>query len=381
MAKFSIPITRVELGTEELELVRETLLSGWIAQGPRVEEFENKFARAVGAGHGVAVSSCTAGLFLSLHLLGVGPGDEVIVPSYSFIATANAVVHCGATPVFVDIDPSTYNIDPEAIRGALSKKTAAIVPVHQVGQAADLDQIYEIAARKGIPVVEDAACAIGTRYKGKPVGAGAKFACFSFHPRKILSTGEGGMITTSDAETAEKLKMLRHQGMSVSDLARHKSRKIIFEQYPVVGYNFRMTDIQAALGIAQLGRLEGLLAARSALAERYTRAFGAVPYLITPYVPDYSGHSFQSYVLRLEPGCPVSRDKLMQELLDRGIATRRGIMCAHQEPCYANLGRRTDLRHSEKAVRDTLVIPLYPGMTGTEQDYVIDNIIELAGGN
>jgi len=372
-----IPITRVCLGEEELELVRQTLLSGWIAQGPRVEEFEEKFARTVGADYAVAVSSCTAGLFLSLHLLGLRSGDEVIVPSFSFIATANAVVHCGATPVFVDIDPSTYNIDPEAVESAITSRTRAIMPVHQVGQAADLDAIYSIAEKHGIPVVEDAACAIGTRYKDRPVGSEAEFACFSLHPRKIITTGEGGMVTTSSREIAGKLKVLRHQGMSISDLARHKSKKVIFEEYPVVGYNFRMTDIQAAVGVAQLGRLEGMLKDRARLACGYSSAFSENPHLVPPYVPEYSGHTFQSYILRLKESSPIGRDRLMQELLERGIATRRGVMCAHLEPCYRNLGRKTDLTHSEAAAKETMVIPLYPGMTEEEQNKVTSNILEL----
>ena len=377
MSGSKIPITRVVLGQEELELVRETLLSGWITQGPRVEEFEGKFARLVGARHAVAVSSCTAGLFLSLQALGVRPGDEVIVPSYSFIATANSAAHCGATPVFADIDPGTYNIDHAAIKSAITARTKAIIAVHQVGQAADLDSIYEIADKHGIPVVEDAACALGTRYKGHLVGSKAHFACFSFHPRKVITTGEGGMVTTDNAETAARLKMLRHQGMSVSDLTRHTSRRVIFEEYPLIGYNFRMTDIQAALGIAQLDRLDGLLRERRDLAGRYSSAFTGNPALIPPFVPEYSGHSFQSYMLRLGPSSPVGRDKLMQKLLDRGIATRRGIMCAHLEPCYAALGCKSDLRHSEAALRETLIIPLYPGMTEEEQNMIISSILEL----
>ena len=381
MADKSIPITRVDLDDKEIALVRQTILSGWVAQGPRVREFERKFADCVGAEHAVAVSSCTTGLFLCLHLLGIGPGDEVIVPSYSFIATANAVVHCGATPVFVDIDPATYNIDPEKVSEAVGPGTTAIVPVHQVGQAADLDRIYEIARARKIPVIEDAACAIGTTYRGKPVGGDCRFAAFSFHPRKLITTGEGGMITTADADIASRLRVLRQQGMSVSDLDRHRSDRVIFEQYPVVGYNFRMTDLQAALGVAQLDKLAGLLAERRRLAQRYTQVFQGSPNLMTPFVPEYSGHNFQSYLLRLAPSCPVGRNELMQKLLDRGIATRRGVMCAHLEPCYRNLGRKTDLKNSEAAAADTLVIPLFPGLSRDDQDRVSESILELTSRN
>ncbi|HUU28409.1 MAG TPA: DegT/DnrJ/EryC1/StrS family aminotransferase [archaeon] len=372
-----IPITRVNLGEKEYKLVRETLLSGWVTQGPRVEEFERKFAGTIGAKYCVAVSSCTAGLFLSLHALGIGPGNEVIVPSFSFIATANSAVHCGATPVFVDIDPATYNIGPAAIESAITGRTAAIIAVHQVGQAADLDRIYEIAVRHGIPVVEDAACAIGTRYKGRPVGSEAEFACFSFHPRKIITTGEGGMVATRSEKTAEKLKMLRNQGVSVSGLERHRSDRVVFEHYPVVGYNFRMTDIQAAVGIAQLDSLGSLLKERSELACRYSLAFSNHPVLQPPFVPEYSAHTFQTYLLRLKANCPLSRDELMQRLLDRGISTRRGVMCAHLEPCYAEIGRKTNLRHSEAAAEQTVALPLYPGMTEGEQNTVISSVLEL----
>lgn len=372
-----IPITRVSLGETEKKFVLETLESGWVAQGPRVAQFEERFALSAGAKHAVAVSSCTAGLFLCLHCLGIGPGDEVIVPSFSFIATANAVVHCGAEPVFVDIDPATYNIDPAAVQSALTEKTAAVIAVHQVGQAADLDRIYVIAGSAGVPVIEDAACAVGTRYKGRPVGAGSEFVCFSFHPRKLITTGEGGMVATSNEQVANRLKILRHQGMSVSDLERHASKRVIFESYPVVGYNFRMTDIQAAVGLAQLDRLADFLQERKELADRYTQAFAECPALAPPFIPEYSGHTFQSYILGLTPSCTIGRDELMQALLDRSIATRRSIMCSHMEPCYTELGRKMDLRHSEQAVKNTLIIPLFPGMTENEQDRVISSILEL----
>ena len=381
MSSIKIPITKVTCAEEECSIVRETILSGWVAQGPRVQEFEAKFAGMIGAKYAVAVSSCTSGLFLCLHSLGVGPGDEVIVPSFSFIATANSVVHCGATPVFVDIDPTTYNIDPVAVEKAVTDKTAAIIPVHQVGQAADLDRIYKVATARRIPVVEDAACAIGTKYKNRMVGADSRYACFSFHPRKLITTGEGGMVVTDSEKTAKKLKILRHQGMSVSDLERHKSQQVILESYPIVGYNFRMTDIQAAIGIAQLDRLEEMIGKRRELAERYNRAFAGNPHLDPPFVPDYSAHTFQSYILRLKPSSPVSRDELMQKLLDRGIATRRGIMCSHLEPCYLELGRKMELKHSEEAASQTIVIPLYSGMTDDQQDTVISNILELVGPN
>lgn len=380
MENRKIPITRIFTGDEELAEIKEAVFSGWVAQGPKVLEFERRFAATVDAKHAVAVSSCTAGLFLSLHLAGVGPGDEVIVPSFSFIATANSVVHCGAVPVFADIDPRTYTIDPNALEPLLSSRTKAIMPVHQVGQAADLDAIYAFATRHGLRVVEDAACAIGSTYKGRPIGSNDGIAVFSFHPRKMITTGEGGMITTSCAESANRLRILRHQGMDISDLERHSSDRVLFEQYPVVGYNFRMTDLQAALGLAQLGRLPFFLEQRKKLALRYDQAFREHPRLETPFVPEYSGHSYQSYILRVMPDAPLDRDKLMQYLLDRGIATRRGIMCAHLEPCYAVAAKHAGLTNSEHATRETLIIPLFPGMSEFDQEYVIDSILELEGG-
>lgn len=371
-----IPVAKIFLDDQEKHLISEVIDSGWITQGPMVEKFEREFARRVEADYAVAVSNCTTGLFLSLHCAGIGRGDEVIVPSFSFIASANAIVHIGASPVFVDIDPDTYNVDLEAVEKAIGPRVKAIMPVHQVGQAADLDRIYSLADKHGLAVIEDAACAIGSQYKNRPVGSRAKYACFSFHPRKVITTGEGGMITTNDLGIATKLRLLRHQGMAVSDLARHKSDKVIFESYPVIGYNFRLTDVQAAIGLVQLTKLPSFLEKRARLAKLYNELFSSNEYLQCPYVPDYSRHNFQSYILRFKPECPISCNALMQELLEKGIATRRGVMCSHLELAYADIGRRMPLDKSECAVEETMIIPLYPGLTDSELQHVVDSIMQ-----
>jgi dTDP-4-amino-4,6-dideoxygalactose transaminase len=383
MSKPSIPITKPFLGEEEAAAAREAILSGWVTQGPQVARFEEEFARAVGAPHACAVSSCTTGLHLALHALGVGPGDEVVTVSHSFIATANAVRYCGATPVFVDIDPRTYNLDPGLLDVAISPRTRAIMPVHQVGLPCDLEAVLRAADRHGLPVVEDAACAIGSELKtagrwervGKPHGT---VAVFSFHPRKVVTTGDGGMLTTRDPDLDHKFRLLRQHAMSIPDTARHGAKTVVFEDYPEVGFNYRMTDIQAAVGRAQLRRLPEFLDRRRELADRYSRALSGVPGLSAPHVPEYARPNFQSYAVRVLPGYPLGRDQLMQALLDRGVSTRRGVMNSHQEAAYAD-GGPYRLPHSEAARDGAVLLPLYHTMTEAEQDYVIDLLATFAG--
>jgi perosamine synthetase len=375
----TIPIGKPNLGEDEAAAARQAILSGWVTQGPQVKAFEEEFAVYVGAPHACAVSNCTTALHLALHVLGVGPGDEVITVSHSFIATANVVRYCGAVPVFVDIDPQTYNIDSDLIEAAITPRTTAIMPVHQMGMPCNLPAILRVAERHGLPVVEDAACATGSEIRigdrweriGRPHGT---VACFSFHPRKVITTGDGGMLTTRDPALDLQFRLLRQHGMSVSDTVRHQAQTVIFEEYPALGFNYRMTDIQAAVGRVQLGRLPEILDRRVALAERYTDALRAIPGLEPPVVSTQTRPNFQSYPVRVTDGYPMSRDELMQYLLDRRISTRRGIMNVHQEPAYADLRCAATLPNSEAARDEVLLLPLFDSMAEDDLVFVVDSL-------
>jgi dTDP-4-amino-4,6-dideoxygalactose transaminase len=367
-----IPFARPYLAGGEAEAVAEVIASGWLSQGPRVRAFEEAFARRVGAPDAVATTNCTSALALALHVSGVGPGDEVVVPSLSFIATANAVWQCGATPVFADIDPETYNLDPVAAELAITPRTRVIMPVHQVGLPADMDRFQAIGRRHGIAIVEDAACAIGASYRDRPIGSLGNLACFSLHPRKVITTGEGGMIAVHDPALAERLRRLRAHGMDLSDLARHGARDVVFEAYPERGFNVRMTDVQAAIGLCQLEALDEILTKRRTLAERYTAALDRIPCLEPPYDPPYATRTWQSYCVRVMPRAAVGRTELMRRLLADGIPTRRGVMAIHHERCYA--GHAGQLPHTDAAARDVLMLPLFPEMSAQQQDYVLDRL-------
>jgi perosamine synthetase len=364
-----IAFSRPYLGEEELQAVAAVLRSGWIVGGSRLAAFENRFAELCGAAEAVGVSSWTTGGFLVLHSLGVGQGDEVIVPSLTFIASVNVVRHAGATPVFADVDPATYNIDPADVARKITKRTRAILPVDQVGLPCDIDAINEIAARYGISVIDDAACAFGSRNRNRPVGSLAEVTIFSLHARKVVTTGEGGMIVTNDRALAERLRRLRHQGMSLSDFARHNASPTMFEEYPEIGYNFRITDIQAAIGLAQLDRLNDLLARRRAVAERYQRALARHPVLIPPYVPAGLSPNWQSYQIAIGPRSPLTRNEIMDRLHAIGIPTRRGVMASHLEPPYRAL--RAELPNTEQLAATTLQLPMHPALTLAQQDRVL----------
>ena len=378
VTKHSVPIAKPFIGVEEETTVLEALHSGWLSQGPRVAEFERQFAEFVGAKHAIAVSSCTAALHLAFIGAGMGAGDEVLCPSLSFIATANCIRYVGAIPVFVDIDPLTFNIDPNRIRAAITPRTRAILAVHQIGLPAAMNEINDIAARHNLLVIEDAACAIGSEYYGKRIGAPHSWmACFSFHPRKILTTGEGGMITTNDDKLAARLRPLRQHAMAVSDVARHNAKNVVIESYDEVGYNFRMTDLQAAIGLVQLGRVPGFIERRRAFACRYTEALLKLGWLVPPSEPEGYRHNFQSYMARLTRGAAISRDSLMQALLDRGISTRRGIMAAHREAPYRDARWDRVLRETNAATDECIILPLFHQMTDDEQAFVIESIREV----
>ena len=375
-----IPVAKPVLDEQEVEAVRRVILSGWVTQGPEVAAFEREFADFVGASHACAVSNCTTALHLALLAVGVEAGDEVITVSHSFIATANAIRYCNATPVFVDIEADGFNIDPELIEAAITPRTKAIICVHQLGMPCDLSRIVAIAEQHAIPVIEDAACATGSeilwkgRWEkiGKPHG---DIACFSFHPRKVVTTGDGGMLTTANPEYDRKFRLWRQHSMSVTDSVRHGSKQVIYESYPEVGFNYRMTDMQAAVGREQLKRLPDIVAKRRALAAGYTQALDKLDGMRAPFEPDWARSNWQSYCMTLPDH--LDQQEFMQGLLDQGISTRRGIMNSHLEPAYAaETSHRVsgDLQNSVNAQNRTVILPLFVQMTDAELGEVADAI-------
>jgi dTDP-4-amino-4,6-dideoxygalactose transaminase len=373
----SIPFSRPYFPGGEAEAVAEAIESRWVAQGPKVEAFEQAFAQRVGAPHGVATSNGTTALHLALLAVGIGPGDEVVVPSLSFIATANAVRHCGGEPAFADVDERTFNLDPAAAEAAITPRTKALMPVHQIGLAADMDEFAAVAERHGLALVEDAAPALGASYKGRQVGSLAAIACFSLHARKVITTGEGGMITTSDAGIAAHATKLRQHAMSLSALDRHRAGGVAVETYDEVGFNSRMSDVHAALGLAQLGALEDAVAMRRARAAHYSQALAGFEHLEPPFEPDDRVHSFQSYQVRVRPSSPLSRNDLMQKLDEDGVTTRRGVMAAHLELPYRDTAPQ--LPATEALAAQTLLLPLFPELEQSQQDYVLERLAAHLG--
>lgn len=371
-----IPVARPWLGEKEVQAARRPLRSGWITQGPEVAAFESEFAAVVGAPFACAVSSCTVALHLALRAAGVGPGDEVVTVSHSFIATANAVRYCGATPVFVDVQPDTYNMDPALVEGAIGPKIRAILCVHQMGMPCDLTALVAIARRHQLPLIEDAACAVGSEVSwegrweriGRPHG---DVACFSFHPRKLVTTGDGGMLTTAREDWDRSFRLWRQHSMDVPDTVRHQADRVTFESYQDLGYNYRLTDLQAAVGREQLKRLPKMVARRRALARRYRELLAAVPGLGLPEEPPWARSNWQSFCVRLPDHC--DQRAVMQALLDAGVSTRRGIMCVHREPAYPGQSWSSGpggLGESERAQDRCVLLPLFHDLTAEQQEQV-----------
>jgi dTDP-4-amino-4,6-dideoxygalactose transaminase len=372
-----IPIAKPYLNQEDAQAAYDVIMSGWITQGPRVQEFEEKFAAYTGAKHAVAVSNCTTGLHLAMIVAGIGSGDEVICPSMSYIATANSIMYMGAKPVFAEVHPETYNLDVADAEQRITSKTKAILLVHQIGMPADIDAFRALCDKHNLVLIEDAACAAGSSYKGKKIGSHSDLVCFSFHPRKVISTGDGGMVTTNNDAFAERMKLLRQHGMSVNAGARHGSTKIIFEDHLEVAYNYRMTDIQAAVGIRQLEKLDWIVEERRKIAQRYLTELADIACIRLP--EEESGYftNWQSFSIYLKPEAPLTRNELMQALLDKGIASRRGVMTSHRETAYKDYCRDLSLPRTEDACDRSIIIPLYVPMNDEDIATVIKGLREL----
>jgi perosamine synthetase len=381
-----IPITKPYFGAEERAAVLEPLDTGWVVQGPNVAEFERLFAEYAKVPYTLATTSCTTALHLALVALGVGPGDEVILPAFTFVATANVIEYQHARPVFADIDLRTFNIDVSQIESKITERTKVIMPVSLFGLGADMEPIIELARRHNLHVAEDAACAVGAWYNGHHAGTLADIGAVSFHPRKAITTGEGGMVLTNDGGLAEKIRSLRDHGATKSDLQRHKSKRgFLMPEYNVVGYNYRMTDLQGALGVAQMRKLRYILERRIALAQRYDEMLKDLAWLETPYTAEGYVHGYQSYVCLFVPEEPTMynveelherRNALMERLEDKGIATRQGTQAVHVLGYYRRKYglRPADFPNAYLADRLSLALPLYAQMTDAEQDWVCQSL-------
>lgn len=369
-----IEIAQPILGDEEWRALRGPIMRGWVTQGAEVRQFEDEFANYHQVSHGIAVTSCTTGLHLVLHALGIRPGDEVIIPSFTWVATANVVKYCGATPVLADIDPQTFNIDPYGLQNKLSSRTRAVIAVHLFGLCADIDKIREVVPGD-MMVIEDAACASGAKYKGRPAGGLGDAAVFSFHPRKIITTGEGGMITTNNDDLAEHLNILRNHGASISEEQRHEGpQPYLLPDFNVLGYNYRMTDMQGAMGRVQLRKLARLVKERQQRADYYRSELAGIDWLVMPRVPDGHDHSYQAFVCLVdEQRSPLPRNELMRLLEERGISTRPGTHAVHTLNYYRDeysIAPR-DLPSALTCNDQSMAIPLHNKMTSSDYEYVV----------
>lgn len=372
-----IPIAKPYLTKDEAQSAYDTILSGWVTQGPRVEEFERKFCEYTGAEFAVAVSNCTTALHLAMIAAGIGKDDEVICPSMSYIATANCIKYVGAKPVFAEVEKDTYNISVNHTEELITEKTKAVLIVHQIGMPADIDSFKSLCDKYKIKLIEDAACAIGSSYKGKKIGSHSELVCFSFHPRKVITTGEGGMIATSNEKYYSRLKLLRQHAMSVNDRVRHQSDKIIFEDHLELGYNYRMTDFQAAVGLRQLEKLDWIVNERRKIALKYISELKYIDCIRLPEEKEGYFSNYQSFSIYLKENCPVNRNDLMQKLLDGGISSRRGIMTSHRETAFRDEYKSVELPDSEDASDRSIMIPIYIPMDNNEVDQVIGNLKKI----
>jgi len=372
-----IPIAKPYLTNAEADEASRVVLSGWVAQGPKVKEFEEKFAEYTGARYAVAISNCTAALHLSMIVSEIGAGDEVICPSMSYIATANSIRYTGATPVFAEVDPVNFNLDPADAESKITSRTKAIMIAHQIGMPADIYAFNEICARHNIKLIEDAACASGSSYKGKKIGSHSELVCFSFHPRKVITTGEGGMITTSNEKLRDRLKLLRQHAMASSSIDRHNTSSALSEDHVELGYNYRMTDIQAAVGIVQLSRLDEIVMERRNIAANFIRNLSDIKWLMMPEEKEGFFTNYQSFAVRVHNDSPVSRDELMLRLGEKGISTRRGVMTAHRETAYKDLCSKLSLPVSESASDNSLMLPIFVPMLKDDIGKIIEGVREI----
>jgi dTDP-4-amino-4,6-dideoxygalactose transaminase len=384
----SIPITKTFMGAEEMAAVQRPLESGWVVQGPFVKQFEDQFSAFTGAPHSIATSSCTTALHIAVAALGLKPGDEVIVPAFTWVATANVVEYMGAKPVFCDVDLRTFNIDVRQVESLITPRTVGMIPVHLFGLCADMEPLMDLARRRGLWVVEDAACAFGGWYQGRHAGTFGDMGCFSFHPRKSITTGEGGMITTASADLDSLTRSLRDHGASRSDLARHSGKTaFLLSEYNHLGYNFRLTDIQGALGCAQMDRAPWILSERTRRARLYDEMLSGISWLTPPVVPEGYAHGYQAYVCLFRPEEPTldnvarlneRRNQVMQRMEEQGIATRQGTHVAALQGFYREKYALTpeQFPHAYLADRLSLALPLYPQMTDDEQTAVCETLQE-----